>query len=68
MEQASQPEVFQSTPPVWGETPALDDNRQAILISIHSPRVGGDTVLQDMARKYQISIHSPRVGGDAETI
>ena len=34
--------LFQSTPPVWAETQGASDCVQALVISIHSARVGGD--------------------------
>ena len=36
-------ELFQSTLPVWGATMALLSTYQKFKISIHAPRVGGDT-------------------------
>ena len=35
--------VFQSTPPVWGATELLIILLIRLLISIHAPRVGGDS-------------------------
>ena len=58
------PELFQSTPPVWGATISLADVRPHVMISIHAPRVGGDKQLADSGIKTAISIHAPRVGGD----
>ena len=34
---------FQSTPPVWGATGITDITAVLIGISIHAPRVGGDS-------------------------
>ena len=57
--------LFQSTPPVWGETQAAFVRRILQQISIHSPRVGGDAAtFRDLTGQAVISIHSPRVGGD----
>ena len=57
--------AFQSTPPVWGATPQLDQGYLASSISIHAPRVGGDLLVVCRASGGQvISIHAPRVGGD----
>ena len=35
--------VFQSTPPVWGATMGDKDLVRVLDISIHAPRVGGDS-------------------------
>ena len=56
--------VFQSTPPVRGETHDARNHAQAIGISIHSPRAGGDHWSRLLLLCFQISIHSPRAGGD----
>ena len=37
------PSRFQSTPPVWGATADLLDHQHQAGISIHAPRVGGDS-------------------------
>ena len=46
-----------------------DGDRQragdAIPVSIHAPRVGGDESSWIVPPKYTVSIHAPRVGGDA---
>ena len=34
--------LFQSTPPVWGATVVPIKLKEADVISIHAPRVGGD--------------------------
>ena len=57
--------VFQSTLPVWGATPADVINLVRSAISIHAPRVGSD--FQWDTKQYlevSISIHAPRVGSD----
>ena len=56
---------FQSTPPVWAETPYNTVARLREKISIHSARVGGDLKQVPQERQTDlISIHSARVGGD----
>ena len=56
---------FQSTPPVWGATCRIGKGSNWIYkISIHAPRVGGDTGDKGAAAATGISIHAPRVGGD----
>jgi len=35
---------FQSTPPAWGATPIRAGTQDAIIVSIHAPRVGGDKI------------------------
>ena len=57
--------LFQSTPPVWGETAHGRVAGHAGQISIHSPRVGGDFFGAALHLVHGISIHSPRAGGDA---
>ena len=57
--------IFQSTPPVWGATRQQPLRRPGVgVISIHAPRVGGDTIRWRRSEKILISIHAPRVGGD----
>ena len=58
---------FQSTPPVWAETPRLEPLPAIRIISIHSARVGGDQGGQSEGGMSFISIHSARVGGDSST-
>ena len=57
-------DTFQSTLPAWGETayrvPAGDGRE----ISIHSPRMGRDHLIDIAAPRLVISIHSPRMGRD----
>ena len=36
----------------------------AIRVSIHAPRVGGDQEVSRPHQRYRVSIHAPRVGGD----
>ena len=60
-----EPELFQSTLPVWGATTAA--KIQAIkkeIISIHAPRVGSDSVATSSDNASVILIHAPRVGSD----
>ena len=59
---------FQSTPPVWGETAHFAQRVRDAVISIHSPRVGGDRCTCADRTSHSISIHSPRVGGDREAL
>ena len=62
---AALPKIFQSTPPAWGVT--LSPIATLLIldhISIHTPRVGGDTQIWFCAIINGISIHTPRVGGD----
>ena len=56
---------FQSTPPVWVVTVVLLLTHQSQTISIHTTRVGGDSVpLARAVASLRISIHTTRVGGD----
>ena len=57
--------TFQSTPPAWGATYASALLYLAIHVSIHAPRVGGDTKRSNSCHCRFVSIHAPRVGGDA---
>ena len=56
--------VFQSTLPAWGETIIVEYQRSALVISIHSPRMGRDQLQRDGGGADAISIHSPRMGRD----
>ena len=59
------PTKFQSTLPAWGETGAAPDLIAAVIISIHSPRMGRDNMAAHrIFRLPEISIHSPRMGRD----
>ena len=39
-------DLFQSTPPAWGATSFTTSQMDALFVSIHAPRVGGDLVVQ----------------------
>ena len=56
--------LFQSTPSVWRETLLITAGSQSLVISIHSLRVEGDSVIPPDKRPCGISIHSLRVEGD----
>ncbi len=56
--------LFQSTPPVWEATEMIAPAMLETVVSIHAPRVGGDSVLPMPAIALRVSIHAPRVGGD----
>ncbi len=56
--------LFQSTPPVWGATQLCAKYTEQSAISIHAPRVGGDSEIDVILMDQIISIHAPRVGGD----
>ena len=49
---------------MWAETKLDDGDVPAVIISIHSARVGGDDEYQERLKALIISIHSARVGGD----
>ena len=55
---------FQSTPPAWGATFWADVFERPFNVSIHAPRVGGDSSLSEAGGGTLVSIHAPRVGGD----
>ncbi len=55
--------MFQSTPPVWGATHATHDLHISHFVSIHAPRVGGDTDPGVYASVQVVSIHAPPCGG-----
>ena len=56
--------VFQSTPPARGATLKSDVLDDAVTISIHAPREGGDNAQYVLQWRRNISIHAPREGGD----
>ena len=60
------PPAFQSTPPVRGATLCHSELSEAIEISIHAPRAGGDLLTSRalFSLGNAISIHAPRAGGD----
>ena len=55
---------FQSTHPVWGATPTMEQYSINMTISIHAPRVGCDSAGSQGRLVVEISIHAPRVGCD----
>ena len=62
---APPPSGFQSTLPAWGETGPGGGLHAGRPISIHSPRMGRDSITQNyMLEDGAISIHSPRMGRD----
>ena len=56
--------VFQSTPPARGATYCPKCAPDAVRISIHAPREGGDEITPMVQTVGLISIHAPREGGD----
>ena len=58
---------FQSTPPVKAATPPQTSPPQAVQISIHAAREGGDPARSLLQKAgLDISIHAAREGGDEE--
>ena len=55
---------FQSTPPVKAATDDHIYDMDALEISIHAAREGGDVVIAGIAIGAKISIHAAREGGD----
>ena len=55
---------FNPRPPRGGDVNGHSGIPQAILISIHAPREGGDAWLASAVVRLVISIHAPREGGD----
>ena len=58
---------FNPRPPCGGRPPQSDAHLRHSGISIHAPRVGGDSFDAKVAISDYISIHAPRVGGDSTT-
>src|SRR5699024_944889 len=56
--------IFQSTPPMQGETLPSNICFKCRAISIHSPYAGGDVRKVKATDNKKISIHSPYAGGD----
>ena len=56
--------TFQSTPPARGATTLTQAEYDALTISIHAPREGGDRCGYQRRQHHPISIHAPREGGD----
>ena len=56
--------IFQSTPPVKAATLLVCIVTDALAISIHAAREGGDRRGMDAAGMTKISIHAAREGGD----
>ena len=59
--------IFQSTPPARGATGIYDLLKNALAISIHAPREGGDHPAEKIRPTKRISIHAPREGGDGDS-
>ena len=59
-----QSQTFQSTRPVWGVTVLRVIHNGGLSISIHTPRVGRDSIAGGALVYVIISIHTPRVGRD----
>ena len=57
---------FQSTHPVWGATRGYQSSVALVVVSIHAPRVGCDTISQKRCFWTKVSIHAPRVGCDLD--
>ena len=58
-------DIFQSTLPARGATPARESKLLDGCISIHAPRTGSDTDTSFSTNEQQmISIHAPRTGSD----
>ena len=55
---------FQSTPPVKAATEEIVEAVEALPISIHAAREGGDPVMIALYNDVFISIHAAREGGD----
>ena len=55
---------FQSTLPARGATGEAMQGRLTIVISIHAPRTGSDTIADFARAALNISIHAPRTGSD----
>ena len=51
---------------MWAETFDNENKSKALVISIHSARVGGDEMEAERELLQDISIHSARVGGDSK--
>ena len=65
----TQREEFQSTPPARGATFAIRLLTLPRIVSIHTPREGGDFFPPVVCASYSlVSIHTPREGGDIDEI
>ena len=63
---------FQSTPPAWGATEKVGDVLGMLYISIHAPRMGGDSknsqIMRPFLQKtYDFHKHHPAVIPDSES-
>jgi len=59
---------FQSTLPAWGATEAIGALNAEVKISIHTPRMGSDSLIVMRLSYDNISIHTPRMGSDGKRI
>jgi hypothetical protein len=49
---------FQSTPPAWGATSKRRPTQRPPKVSIHAPRVGGDSAWRNRLHVLEISCHN----------